>query len=304
MIMKIPLFKPYLNNNEKNIISRTLDIGFLGMGKNTLVFENLIKKELKLKNHFVLCCNTGFSALHLALISLNLKKNDEVIIPSFSNVANIQTILNLDLKPVFCDIDDETFCIDTDDIQKKITKQTKVVMFIDYGCSLANYNLIKKIANKNKLKIIHDAAHSFGSKHNGKFIESIFDITMFSFDPIKTITSIDGGALILRNKSKYNTLKRGRNMGISEDNSYSKNKRSKKRDVTEIGLRYHLSNINSSVGISQIKKFKDIAKRRIEACNFYIKNLSNFSFVKFPKLKRDVVPFIFVIRVEKNIGQI
>lgn len=296
---KIPLFKPFIDSKEIDNIKSVFDSIWLGMGKNTYEFEEKIKNLLNLKNRYVLSCNTGFSALHLALISMNLKSNDEVIIPSFSNVANLQTILNLGLKPVFCDIDEKTLCIDVNQLKKKINKKTKVIMFIDYAFTLADYFEINKIAKKNKIKIIHDAAHSFGSKCQNKFIGNFFDYTMFSFDPIKTITSIDGGALVIKNKNIYLKLKRIRNMGITEDNSSKSNKRSKKRDVINIGLRYHLSNVNASVGISQLNKFKIISKKRNNLVKYYQKLLSNEKNIYFPDLKPDIVPFIFYIRVNK-----
>ena len=144
-----------------------------------------IKSILNLDNRYVLSCNTGFSALHLALISLNLKPNHEIIILSFSNVANLQTILNLNLRPVFCDVEDDSLCIDTNKLELKVNKNTKAIMFIDYACNLANYKKIKKIANKYGFKSYSRCSTFIWIEIYFKNIGNIFDYTMFSFDPIK-----------------------------------------------------------------------------------------------------------------------
>ena len=164
----IPVFKPLLENEELNAAINSLKVGWLGMGKYVELFEKELQKIIQNKNKKVVAVNTGFSALHLSCLLLNLKENDEVILPSFTNIADVQSVLLTGAKPVMCDILEDTLCIDPDKIKKLITKNTKAIIPIDYGCNLAEHDEINYIAKNNGLKIIHDAAHSLGSQYKKK----------------------------------------------------------------------------------------------------------------------------------------
>ena len=146
--------------------------------------------------------NTGHSALHLIMLLLELKKGDEVITPSFNNIADLQAIIAVGAKPVFCDIDEQTLCIDLKKAEKLINKKTRAIIAMDYGSCLADHDGVKKLAKKYNIRVIHDAAHSLGSKYKWKNDRKLSDLAMFSFDPVKTFTSIDGGAIVVNTKKE------------------------------------------------------------------------------------------------------
>ena len=298
----IPVFKPLLEKEEFDAAINSLRVGWLGMGKSVELFENEIKKIIKDRNKKVVAVNTGFSALHLSCVLLNLKKGDEVILPSFTNIADIQSVLLTGAKPVMCDILENTFCIDPDKIKKLITKKTKAIIPIDYGCNLAEHDEIKYIAKKNGLRIIHDAAHSLGSSYKKKKIGSFSEITMFSFDPVKSFTCIDGGAIVVSSEKDKQNLHELRIMGMQQKSKIMyKNKRSWTYDVRRMGYRYHLANLHAAVGLSQLKKINKIKQSRKKSLNLYNKHLVNEKQLVVPiPNHKNIIPFHYCLRIKGN----
>jgi dTDP-4-amino-4,6-dideoxygalactose transaminase len=229
-------------------------------------------------------------------------KNDEIITPSFNNVSDFQAIKAVGAKPVLCDVHDKTLTIDFDKAEKLITKKTKAVIVMDYNCFLANHDQAKNFAIKHNIKIIHDAAHSFGSFYKNKPIGSFGDITMFSFDPIKNVTCIDGGALILPNKKMLRKAREMRLIGTVQNTKILyKNSRSWTYDVKNIGFRYHLANSHASIGLQNIKKLGIIKSTRVDACKLYNKLLSGLKYLRVPETDfKNVIPFLYHIRVKKR----
>tara|TARA_B110000858_G_scaffold198473_1_gene265444 strand:- start:6963 stop:8123 length:1161 start_codon:yes stop_codon:yes gene_type:complete len=298
----IPVFKPLLGKHEINASTRVLKEGWLGMGKDVDKFEKNISKLLGLKNRKVIATSTGHAALHLALLLLKIKKGDEIIVPSFNNIADFQAILAVGAIPIFCDINNETLCIDESKIEKLITKKTKAIVSMDYALHMANHTKINAIARNNKLRVIHDAAHAFGSSYKGKKVGTFSDILMFSFDPVKTITCIDGGALVVKTAAEEKILRELRLMGQQQSSKVLyKNSRSWTYDVKRLGFRYHLANLHGAIGNAQLKQFNLISRTRKKTSILYDKLLSECKYVYRPKFNvKDIVPFIYYIRVNKK----
>ena len=253
----IPVFKPYLDKNEHQAAQRALKIGWLGQGKFVGDFEKKISDFLGIKKERVVCVNTGTSALKVAFHLAGVCHGDEVITPSFNNIGVIQSITDLGAKPVFCDVKYDDMTMNPENITELINSKTKAINCLDYASNLCDLKNIKKIAKKFKLKLIYDAAHSFGSKRNGKFIGSDDNLCTFSFDPVKTITSVDGGAIIFKSINDAQKARSLRLLGqIQNQKKLYQNGRSWTYDVKDQGYRFHLSNINASIGIEQIKKSK------------------------------------------------
>lgn len=299
--MTIPVFKPLINKAFLDAALKSLKIGWLGMGKSVGEFEEKIKLLCKCKNRHVVAVNTGYSAIHTALMVMGIKEGDEIITPSFNNIADFQSIISMRAKIVFADIDN-SLCIDPNKIENLITKKTKAIIVCDYGMRLADHDKIKIIAKKYNLRILHDAAHSFGSVYKKKPIGSFSDITMFSFDPVKTITAIDGGAIIVKTNKEKKLAQNIRLMGMSQpSNVMYKNKRAWSYDVDTHGFRYHLANLHAAIGTSQINSFNIIKKTRINAVKYYNKKIVDNEIIEKPILKSNIVPFIYYLRVKKNL---
>lgn len=298
----IPVFKPLIGDKEKEASVSVLDIGWLGMGKNVGQFEVEIQKYIEADDRYIVAVSTGHAALHLGLLLMDIGPGDEVITPSFNNAADFQAILATGAEPVLCDIDEDTLNIDLDKAEALINKRTKAIIVMDYDCILCDHDRINEIAAKYNIRILHDAAHSFGSRYKGKKIGSFSDMTMFSFDPVKTITCLDGGILVVKTEEEMKKLHEMRLVGMGQPAEVMyQNTRAWTYDMKHLGYRYHMSNMHAAIGCAQLSKIKEIEISRREACRFYNQELKDITEVIIPKTNfDDIVPFLYYIRVSKD----
>ena len=293
----IKLSKSDISEREIKSVVNVLKKGFLGMGDEVKTFE------LKLSNYLgreVVCVVNGTAALQLALQACNVGHGDEVLVPSLTYVASYQAIIATGAKPVSCDIDQEDLIISLSDAKNKITKKTKAIMPVFFSGGVGDLDSLYLFAKKNKLRVIEDAAHAFGSKYKSKLIGSFGDVTCFSFDGIKNISSGEGGCIVTNNSEVIKKLKDSRLLGVEKDteNRYL-GKRSWEFDVTEIGWRYHMSNIMASIGITQLERINFFSKKRQDLAKKYDELFKGNNYI-FP-LKRDyenVVPHIYVVKIK------
>ncbi|RDJ33345.1 MAG: DegT/DnrJ/EryC1/StrS aminotransferase family protein [Crenarchaeota archaeon] len=296
---RIPVFIPAVGKDTKKHLSDALDAGWLGMGDLTKKFEDEISIFLGLKNRFVVTTNTGTSALHIGLKIAGVGKGDEVITPSFNYVADHQSIKMTGAEVVMCDICDDNLGIDCKKAEELITEKTKAIIPLHFAGIPCNQNEVFKLAKKYGLRVVEDAMHAMGSHINGKKIGSYGDITCFSFDPVKVITSIDGGCVIINNKEELERAQHLRILGVDKDTiKRYQNKRSWDYDVVGEGYRYHLTNIMASVGLSQIKKINQFIHSRQRVCQMYNQAFDTISELKIPKSDfSEISPFIYTLRV-------
>ena len=296
---RIPVFSPSIDNDTKEHLDNALDVGWLGMGASTKEFEDRISEFLKLKNRFVVTTNTGTSALHIALRAANVGPGDEVITPSFNYVADHQAIKMTGADVVMCDIEEDNLGMDYEKAEKLITNKTKAIVPLHFAGIPCNQKKIYKMAKKYNLRVIEDAMHAFGTTIDGKKIGSYGDITCFSFDPVKIITSIDGGCVVVNTKKESQILQKLRLLGVDKDTTERyKNKRSWDYDVVSEGYRYHLTNIMASIGISQIKKIKTFISNRQKICQEYNQAFKKIKQIKIPQSDfTNVSPFIYSLRI-------
>jgi len=296
---KIPVFKPLIESEEIDASSSALKMGWLGMGSYVGEFEEALKQFLGASDRYVAAVSTGHAALHLGLLALGIGPGDEVITPSFNNAADFQAILATGAAPVFCDIDNDSLCIDLDKAEELVSPKTKAIIVMDYDCVLCDHTRVAEFASRHGVRVLHDAAHSFGSKYDGKMIGSFSDVAMFSFDPVKTITCIDGGALVVRSEDELKKLHEMRLIGMSQPTSIMyQNARAWTYDMKMIGFRYHMANMHAAVGLAQLAKIDRIAESRRSAGRYYNENLSGIPEVTVPKTDfTDITPFLYYIRV-------
>ena len=296
----IPVARPSIGKEELEEVGKVFETGWLGMGSLTKQFEDEIKKYIGVKN--VIAVNTGTSALHIALDALNLKEDDEVIVPSLTFVASIQAIVACRAIPVFCDVYSNTLNMDMEDVKRKISKKTRAIMPVHYSGLPCKMDGLFEIAKNDKIYIVEDAAHSFGSIYKGKKIGSFGDLTCFSFDPIKIITCGEGGAVTTNNDELAQIITKKRILGIDKDTwSRYKHERSWFYAVDTLGFRYHMSNINAAIGLVQLKKIDKFIARKKEIVKMYDNGLEETLNVKLVFHDYDnTVPFNYIIKVKKN----
>ena len=298
----IRLSKSVIGEEEKTAVLRVLEKEFLGMGEEVDRFE---KKLSEVFNRDTVCVSSGTSAIQLSLEACNIGKGDEVLVPSLTYVATFQAIKATGAIPIPCDVNEDDLLIDIKDASSKITNKTKAIIPVHYTGGVGNLNGLYEFAQKNKIRVIEDAAHAFGTIYNSNLIGSIGDIVCFSFDGIKNITSGEGGCIVSNDKKIIQRAQNSRLLGVENDSqSRSMNSRSWDFNVNRQGWRYHMSNIMAAIGIEQLKKRElFFSKRKLLA----IKYDQLFEKVKgISILKRDydnVVPHIYVLRINNLVDR-
>ena len=294
----IRLSKSCLGPQEKKAVNRVISNAYLGMGPEVKNFEKEIKEYLNTKSS-IIAVSSGTAALHISLQACGIGINDEVLVPSITYIASFQAISATGASPIACDIDLDTGFIDLKDAKKRVSKRTKAIMPVHYASNSSQMNMVYKFAKDFNLKVIEDAAHSFGSFREGKKIGVKGDIICFSFDGIKNITCGEGGAIVAKDQKIISNLLDIRLLGVAGDSNkrYSK-QRSWNFDVYDQGWRYHLSDLMAAIGREQLKKIEKFHHKRKEIIDIYIKNLKNIREIKILNLDYDNNhQHIFPIRV-------
>lgn len=274
----IKISKPYLDNNEFNLVKTVLKSGNLVQNKNVFNLENKLSKYLNIK--YSILVSSGTAALHLALLSLDIGFGDEVIIPDFSFIATANVIEFVGAKPVFVDIDLDTFCIDSNKIEPLITSKTKAIMLVHEFGNSSNLSDILKLAKKYKLKVIEDAACALGTKYKNKFVGTFGDIGCFSFHPRKSITTGEGGLIITNNIKLDEKIKLLRNHGLKKEDG--------KLNCIFPGLNYRLNEIQAAIGLAQFKKLNSIIIKKRKLAKYYDIYLGDNKLIKIPSVNKRI----------------
>lgn len=301
----VPMFRPLIEEEEILAAVESLQLGWLGMGSYVGEFEDAVAEVCGLdtsRGRNVVAVSTGHAALHLALDLIGVGPGDEVITPSFNNAADFQAIRACGADPVFVDIDNENLCIDVEKVEELISDKTKCIIAMDYDVFTCDHEALAAISISTGIPVLHDAAHSFGSSRKGVPIGNQHPYTMFSFDPVKTVTCIDGGALLVDDEDLVDRLHAKRLLGMTQPVARMyQNSRAWTYDVRELGYRYHLANLHAAVGLAQIKKLQIIRESRQYACRRYSDGLSSLDWVDCPDSGfSEVNPFLYYIRVPRG----
>ncbi len=299
---KVPVFAPHIGDDTLKHIDDAFDVGWLGMGATTKEFEDRIAAFLELDGRYVVATNTGTSALHIALLAAGVGPGDEVITPSFNYVADHQAIRMTGAEVVMCDIRDDNLGIDCEKAEALVSKKTKAVIPLHFAGIPCDQPGVYRLAKKYGLRVIEDAMHAFGSIIGSRKIGAYGDITCFSFDPVKIITSVDGGCVVVNTEEEMHQLQQLRLLGVDKDTAERyKNRRAWDYDVVSEGYRYHLTNIMASVGVSQIKRVDEFIASRQKTCQAYSEAFRPISGVRVPATDFiGVSPFIYSLRVLDN----
>jgi dTDP-4-amino-4,6-dideoxygalactose transaminase len=297
----IPVYNPYLGPEVQLAAMSALEAGWLGMGKLSQEFELGIDRFLELDGRQSVSTNSCTEALHLAARLIGLGPGDEVIAPAFTYVAGHQAMTRTGASIVFCDIDPVTLCIDPVKVRELITPATKAVLVVDYLGFPCDLDAILEIAQEHGLRVIEDAAHAFGTRDSkGRMVGSFGDITCFSFGPVKTITTLEGGAIITSDLADVQTLHELRHLGIDSDTEARyKNQRNWEFDVVRQGYRCHLGSVPAAIGLSQLRMIDEFIANREEYCRRYDRGLAGVPGVQlFETDWAGIAPYIYVIRVD------
>jgi len=277
----IPYGHQTIDENDIEAVAKVLRSDWITQGKTVDQFESSIANYVGTK--YAVAFSSGTAALHAACSIMDISPSDEVITTPISFVATSNSIMYCGGTPVFADVKPDTINIDPTEIKKKITKNTKGLIVTDFAGHPCELDEIYNIANEYDLFVIEDACHALGANYKGRLIGGyrIFpypadsDVTVFSFHPVKNITTGEGGMVVTNNKKICERLKHLRHHGIIKGNNH-------KYDIKSIGYNYRITDFQCALGISQLEKLDGFINRRRELVVLYNKLLSNTTYVTTP----------------------
>lgn len=267
----IPVNTPLFQGNEKKYLNECIDTGWISSeGSFVQRFEEAMANLCNRK--YATAVSSGTAALDIAVRLLDLKENEEVIMPSFTIISCAQALINQKIKPILIDSDFYTFNMKIEDIEKKITKNTKAIMIVHIYGLCVDMNPILTLAKKYNLRIIEDAAQMHGQKYYDKPCGSFGDISVFSFYPNKLITTGEGGMVLVNEENLDKKAKELRNLCFTKDRFIHE----------DLGYNYRITNMQAALGLAQVEQIEKIVKKKKFIGNRYNELLKNIPYINLP----------------------
>lgn len=295
---------PFISGDEIEYVNEVIKSKWWGYGPVSKYLESKIENYLG-NGYNALATSNCTASIHLALSLLNIKKGDEVILPSMTFISTLAPIIYLGATPKFADINCDTLGINLKSVESLITSKTKAILPVHYAGVPSDLDGLQKLTNNKSITIVEDAAHALGSYYKNKKIGSISKFTCFSFAPTKSLASNYGGILVYKYKNyktkllsisemglKLDTLRRTNHIGLKPENK-----------IIDIGYRYRLNDISAAIAIAQFNKMENILNYKNELVNRYYYNLSQIEGITLIRIPIFAKPawYIMPIRVRKSI---
>lgn len=280
MNMSIPLFKIYWDGKDVERVTSVVKKGmYWAIGPEVRELEKRIAEYVGVKYAFAV--NSGTSALHAVLAAYGIGKGDEVIVPSFTFIATANAPLFVGARPVFAEIEEETYGLDPEYVERKITSKTKAIIPIHYGGSPCHIEELQQIAQKHNVLLIEDAAESLGAAVNGRKVGSFGNSAIVSFCAPKVITTGEGGMILTNSRDLYEMVKLVCNHGRAEATDYFSS--TEQMEYMTLGYNFRMSTMTAALGISQMEKIDEVIRMRKENAAYLAKRLSEIKGVSTPK---------------------
>lgn len=288
-----------IEEDDIEAVVATLKSDLITCGPRAAEFEKNLCKVTGAK--YAVAVSNGTAALHLAALTAGFTRGDEVIVSPITFAASANCVLYCGAKPVFADINPETYNIDPASIRKLITPRTKGIVAVDFTGQAVQLDEIRQIAEEHHLILIEDAAHAIGTKYKGQPVGSIADMTCFSFHPVKTVTGGEGGAITTDREELYRKLLRLRTHGITRNQSEMVHPTDAKwyNEQVELGFNYRITDFQAALLISQLNKLSRFSARRREIVKRY-----DEEFGKMPELvvqkeipESDTTRHLYILRL-------
>ncbi|MBQ6002361.1 MAG: UDP-4-amino-4,6-dideoxy-N-acetyl-beta-L-altrosamine transaminase [Synergistaceae bacterium] len=297
---KIFYGRQWIDESDIEAVAETLRSDFITCGPKVDGFEKCLTDYTGAK--YAAAVSNGTAALHCACIAAGIGAGDEVITTPLTFAASANCALYCGGRPVFADVNPETYNINPESIRANITERTKAVVAVDFTGQAVENDEIRKICADNGLIFIEDAAHAIATKYNGKQVGSLADMTCFSFHPVKTVTGGEGGAIATNSEDFYRKLILARSHGITHDESMMEGAPHEGPwyyEQVSLGYNYRLTDFQSALLISQMKKLDEFSARRKEIVRRY-----NEAFSKIPEIivqkeipQSDTCRHLYIIRL-------
>lgn len=294
----VPLFDLKVGSATRREVARVLDSGWLSSGPKVAAFEKAIGEYSHVRH--TVAVSSGTMGLQLALRVLGARKGTEVITTPFTFSATVEAILAVGATPVFADIDPATLAIDPDEVKRKLSRRTTVVMPVDLAGQPADYQLLRKNLGDRDISILADAAHSFGAKYRGRAVASWVDAAVHSFYSTKNLTCGEGGMVISRYKELAEMVRLLSRHGMTTDAFHRKGKSLPTYDVTGPGTKGNMSEIHAAIGLGQLVTFEKEQLRRKKLAERYLERLGRLAeWIETPSIAKCTQPtwHLFIIKL-------
>ena len=260
----IPVYQPDLSGNERRYVIDCVESGWISsIGKYTGQFEQMLCDYTRIPH--AAAVSNGTVALHLALHCLDVGLGDEVIVPTFTYIASVNTIAQTGATPIFVDSRPDDWLIDVDDVRRKITPRTKAIMAVHLYGSVCDMPALVDLAREKDLKIVEDCAEALGSTLHGTHVGAFGDVGTFSFFGNKTITTGEGGMVLARDGSLAARMRKVKGQGQSFERRYWHD---------EIGYNYRMTNVCAAIGVAQMERIDDVLERKRQIAKLYRSELN------------------------------
>lgn len=303
---KLPEFLSYgrqaIDEEDIQTVIETLRSPFLTQGPKIKEFEQAIADYVGAK--YAVAYSNGTAALHGACYAAGITEGDEVITTPITFAASANCVRYMGGTVVFADIDAETYNIDPLEIERKITPKTKAIIPVDFTGQPADMDKIMEIAKKNNLVVIEDGAHSLGAEYKGEKVGTFADMTMFSFHPVKPITTAEGGIIVTNSEEFYKKLLLFRSHGI-EKTPYSLEQGDWYYEMTDLGFNYRMTDLQAALGLSQLNKLETFLERRRKIAQLYNEAFKKIPEITIPKQVEDTNSgwHLYMIQLDEKIDR-
>jgi perosamine synthetase len=298
----IPYGHQSIDEDDIRAVVEVLRSDWLTTGPKVAEFENDFASYTGAR--YAVAVSSGTAALHTAMFAIGIQPGDEVIVPSMTFAASANCVLFQGGVPIFVDVTQDTLLIDPAAVEKKINSRTKAIITVDYAGQPCNYDVLRQLAGRRGIALVADACHSLGASYRGRKVGTLADLTVFSFHPVKHITTAEGGMVVTDDEGLAERMRFFRNHGITTDHRQRELLGSWYYEMQELGYNYRLTDIQSALGQSQLKKQPLWLERRRRIASRYDEAFGKIKGVKPLKVMSEVLHayHLYVVRIDKGLA--
>ncbi len=298
----IPYGRPWVDEQDVAAAVEVLHSEWLTTGPKVVEFEQAVAAYVGVQA--AVAVSSGTAALHAAMDAIGVRAGDEVIVPALTFVATANAVVYQGGRPVFADIDPETLLLAPEEVEKKISPRTKAVIAVDYAGQPCDYDALRDIARRAGIFLVADACHSLGAEYHGRRVGSLADLTVFSFHPVKHITSGEGGMVVTDDPELAARMRRFRNHGLDSDHHQRFREGTWRYEMVELGYNYRLSDLQCALGMSQLRRLPEFLARRREVARRYDLAFEGLPALSRPRVREGVshAYHLYVILLNLEVG--
>jgi len=294
----LPYGRQSIDEDDIAAVVKVLGSDWLTTGPKVAEFEVAFSEFVGAKE--AIAVSNGTAALHAAMYALDIGPGDEVIVTPMTFAASANCIVYCGGMPVFADVDPDTLLLDPESIESKITLSTKAIVAVDYAGQPCDYDALQSIADRYNLAIVDDACHAVGGNYKGRAVGTLATLNTFSLHPVKHLTTGEGGVITTDDKYLAARMRTFRNHGITTDHRQREQQGSWFYEMIDLGYNYRLTDFQSALGISQLRKLPDWVKRRRAIAHYYDERFAEMSGVTPLSVRKDAVHayHLYVVRLD------